>query len=99
MNREDLEVYDRNIRVWGKDTQIKISSSNVLLINLAPANTEVAKNLILSGINLLFLTDENFVTQKDVEHNFFFSSPALTSILTRISSLVFRSSKEITRGS
>lgn len=74
MNREDLEVYDRNIRLWGKETQIKISNSNVLLINLSPTNTEVAKNLILSGINLLFLIDEKLVTQKDVAHNFFFSS-------------------------
>ena len=96
MNREDLEVYDRNIRLWGKDTQIKISNSNVLLINLSPSNTEVAKNLILSGINLLFLTDENFVTQKDVEHNFFFSSPdigqkkndVLKAKLEKINSLV-----------
>lgn len=76
LNQDKYEQYDRNIRLWGKDNQEKLMTSQVLLINLNCAVTEVAKNLILAGINvILYDRDLNgnklLVTIEDVQSNFF----------------------------
>jgi molybdopterin/thiamine biosynthesis adenylyltransferase len=75
-DEETYEVYDRNIRLWGKENQIKLNHSYVLLINLNSVITELAKNLVLAGVNL-FLFDKiqnnssNLVCEEDVKNNFF----------------------------
>lgn len=73
MNKENREIYDRNIRLWGNKTQEIISNSNVLLANLASeAISEVAKNLILSGVNIILYDENEKVQMKDAQSNFFF---------------------------
>lgn len=59
----------------------RMTHSKVLLINLTTCMCELAKNLILSGVNL-FLFDFNFgksslITKKDIETNFFFNHTEL----------------------
>ena len=79
MEEDKYELYDRNIRLWGKENQLKLSSSHVLLINLNCVVTELAKNLLLSGINL-YLYDRNktgsneIVSTSDVNCNYFLNS-------------------------
>lgn len=73
MNIENRQIYDRNIRLWGNKIQEVISNSNVLLINLSSgAISEVAKNLILSGINLILYDKHEVVQMKDIQYNFFY---------------------------
>ncbi len=73
---DKYELYDRNIRLWGAENQSKLSNSHVLLINLNSTITELAKNLILSGINL-YLYDKDKkgqnrnVTTEDMNSNYF----------------------------
>jgi ubiquitin-like 1-activating enzyme E1 A len=71
MNEDQYELYDRNIRLWGKDNQTKLNNSKVLLINLNCAITELGKNLILSGISLYLFDNNKTISQEDVNSNFF----------------------------
>ena len=70
MKKEDIELYDRSIRLWGKDTQMKISQTTVLVVNLTPSSTELCKDLLLSGISLL-IADKELVSTENVKGNFF----------------------------
>jgi molybdopterin/thiamine biosynthesis adenylyltransferase len=75
---DKYELYDRNIRLWGKENQSKLNKSHVLLINLNTAISELAKNLILSGVNL-YLYDKDSsgnnhkISISDVNSNYFLS--------------------------
>jgi len=77
MNKELLEENDRNIRLFGMETQKKLFETKVLLINLTPAITELAKNLILIGTQLILYDDETIVTDNDINNNFFLNSEDL----------------------
>lgn len=68
---EYIEIYDRQIRVWGIEGQKKLSSSTLSLHNLDCINFEIGKNCILSGINLKLEDDQN-ITPQDLELNIFF---------------------------
>jgi molybdopterin/thiamine biosynthesis adenylyltransferase len=79
LDEETYELYDRNIRLWGKENQIKLNRSYVLLINLNGVVTELAKNFVLSGVNLyLYDRIENslphLVELDDIKSNFFLDS-------------------------
>jgi ubiquitin-like 1-activating enzyme E1 A len=83
MDEDKYELYDRNIRLWGKENQQKLSSSYVLLINLNTVITELAKNLLLSGINIHLydkVGDEGLnrlITEEDVKNNYFLNNSHL----------------------
>lgn len=82
IDEEQYELYDRNIRLWGKENQLKLSNSHVLLINLNCTITELAKNLLLAGINLyLYDKDKNGVKRKvynnDINCNYFLNKSHL----------------------
>jgi molybdopterin/thiamine biosynthesis adenylyltransferase len=81
---DKYELYDRNIRLWGRENQTKLNKSHVLLINLNSTISELAKNLILSGVNLyLYDKDSKGINQKisysDVNSNYFLSSDLLNA--------------------
>ena len=76
MNKDQFDIYDRNIRLWGKENQNKLNKSKVLLINLNSVIVELAKNLILSGMNLYFFDKDERgdgikISEEDVNNNFF----------------------------
>lgn len=70
ITEDEAALYDRQIRLWGVDAQKKILSSKVLLVNMQGLGAEVAKNLVLSGINSLTLLDSNDVQEDDLNYNF-----------------------------
>lgn len=49
-----------------------MKESIVLLLKLTPTCTELARHLVLSGINLAILWKDNTVTQEDIESDFLF---------------------------
>ena len=55
-------IYDRQIRLWGSNAQLRIKSSTILVIGLTKTSTEIAKNTVLAGANLI-LEDERAVTE------------------------------------
>lgn len=68
---EALKVFDRQ-RFIGLDVQRRLLNSRILLHPLNGVNTELAKNLVLCGCNLV-LHDQGLVSEEDVETNFLIS--------------------------
>jgi ubiquitin-like 1-activating enzyme E1 A len=46
----ESDVYDRQIRLWGAESQAKMSQARVLYIHVTGINSEICKNLVLAGI-------------------------------------------------
>jgi ubiquitin-like 1-activating enzyme E1 A len=46
----ESDVYDRQIRLWGAEAQLKIRQSKVLYIHITGVSSEIIKNLVLAGI-------------------------------------------------
>lgn len=55
LTAQDIQLYDRQIRLWGIDTQKNIKNTRVLIHG---NHYEITKNLILSGISHLSLLSE-----------------------------------------
>lgn len=70
ISEDEAALYDRQIRLWGVDAQKKLLASRILLINMNGLAAEIAKNLVLSGINCLTLLDSTDVSDEDVKENF-----------------------------
>lgn len=70
---EETEIYDRQIRVWGFQMQQKLSSSSLLIYNADSINAEIAKNCILSGLNIKVF-DSSLVDESDLSVNLFITS-------------------------
>ena len=74
MNKELLAENDRSIRLLGIETQKKLFKSSTILFNLSPSITEIGKDLLLSGVSLYLFDDNSYITERDIEINFFFNS-------------------------
>jgi ubiquitin-like 1-activating enzyme E1 A len=70
ITEDEAALYDRQIRLWGIDAQKRLINSRVCLINMQGLGAEIAKNLVLSGINSLHIIDSNVVTEDDFNSNF-----------------------------
>ena len=50
------EMYDRQLRVWGVSTQLKIAKARVLILGVeSPTLLECAKNIVLAGVSKVIL--------------------------------------------
>ena len=63
----DMKRYDRQIRLWGKDTQVGILGARILFLRVTGLCTEVAKNLVLAGVGHVTVCDPEKVTQDDID--------------------------------
>ncbi|VDP11867.1 unnamed protein product [Heligmosomoides polygyrus] len=72
LSKEEAEVYDRQIRVWGFEAQQKWEAfmTSGLLCGLSGVGAEIAKNLMLCGLRSLTLMDGQTVVEDDLESNF-----------------------------
>lgn len=66
----EVGVYDRQIRLWGVQSQQRLLSSKVLIWGLEGSNVELCKNLVLAGVTLT-CRDHREVTQADLAFNYF----------------------------
>jgi len=57
--------YDRQIRLWGLDAQKRLRSSRLLVAGMRGLGNEVAKNLVLAGINSMTILDHENLTKED----------------------------------
>ena len=73
MNKDIFEENDRNIRVFGLETQKKLFESEVLIMNVTPMTSELCKNLILSGAGICLFDNGSKVDENDSQNNFFFN--------------------------
>ncbi|KAG5437277.1 hypothetical protein PCANB_001070 [Pneumocystis canis] len=58
ISQDEMNIYDRQIRLWGIQAQTRIRGSRVLLIHIRELAEEIAKNLVLAGIDSLTLLDD-----------------------------------------
>lgn len=70
LSEKDKELYDRQIRVWGVEAQMRMQSCFVLVSGLHGVNCEVIKNLVLAGINVMIQDDRN-IEMMDYGSNYF----------------------------
>jgi ubiquitin-like 1-activating enzyme E1 A len=73
ISADEIALYDRQIRLWGVQAQENIRKANVLLISIKALANEVAKNLVLAGINSLTIIDHEVVQENDLGAQFFIS--------------------------
>jgi len=71
ISKEEAELYDRQIRLWGLDAQRRLRAANVFLSGLKGLGCEVAKNVILSGVDKMTLCDDEEVSKTDFDSAFF----------------------------
>lgn len=68
MNLDDVQRYDRQIRIWGLEAQEKIQSGAIGLVGMwEPVAQEIMKNLVLAGIGALFLLDQSRIVDSQTE--------------------------------
>ena len=70
---DEIALYDRQIRLWGVAAQERLRKANILLISIKALANEVAKNLVLAGINSLTIIDHETVSEDDLGAQFFLS--------------------------
>ena len=69
----NLEFYDREIRTLGLDNFNLINKSSILLVGLQNGlGTEIAKHLVLNGINKLYLLDSNLINESDLLNGYYY---------------------------
>lgn len=73
LSKDEIELYDRQIRLWGISAQQRIRASKVLLYNLGGCGTEITKNLVLSGVGSLTIYDSHLLSEDDLFNQFFIS--------------------------
>ena len=71
---KESDVYDRQIRLWGAESQAKMQNSKVLYIHVTGTSAEVLKNLVLAGISAT-LCDQRPVETMDSSPHFFSPPP------------------------
>ncbi|KAL3234635.1 DNA damage tolerance protein RHC31 [Nakaseomyces bracarensis] len=71
LSEDEIALYDRQIRLWGLAAQTSMRSAKVLLVNLGSIGTEVAKNVVLSGVGHITVLDSHVVTEQDLGSQFF----------------------------
>ena len=49
-NGLDMKRYDRQIRLWGVETQAGLNGARVLMLHATGLCNEIAKNLVLAGV-------------------------------------------------
>jgi len=70
ITEEEAQLYDRQIRLWGLDSQKRLRAARILVAGMRGLGCEVAKNLVLSGVNSLTMLDHEALTEEDGESQF-----------------------------
>ncbi|CAI4226887.1 unnamed protein product [Auanema sp. JU1783] len=77
LSKDEAQIYDRQIRLWGFEAQEKLRTSSILVCGLSGLGAEVVKNLMLCGIKDITLLDEKSVKAEDYDSNFLLSPDSI----------------------
>ncbi|WAR56167.1 hypothetical protein PtB15_7B12 [Puccinia triticina] len=75
-NRE-AQLYDRQLRLWQSSGQKRIGKAAVKICDCSATSSQIAKNLILSGVKCLDMFDDQQVRKADIGHHFFLDQESL----------------------
>lgn len=65
LTEQEAELYDRQIRLWGLDSQKRLRAARILIAGVNGLGAEIAKNVILSGVKAVTLLDDQVVKEAD----------------------------------
>jgi len=71
VDKDKIEKYDRQLRLWGAHGQNALEHAHICLLHANATGTEILKNLVLPGIGSFTIIDANKVEAKDLGNNFF----------------------------
>lgn len=71
LTQDEAELYDRQIRLWGVNAQGRIRQSKVMMLGFNGVASEVAKILVLAGIDTLTIVDDQPLQESDLSSNLF----------------------------
>ena len=69
----DTKRYDRQIRLWGLDTQRGLIGAHILLLGVNGLTNEIAKNLVLAGVGHVHIQDPGDLEPADIATGGLFS--------------------------
>ncbi|KAE8895698.1 Ubiquitin-like modifier-activating enzyme 1 [Phytophthora fragariae] len=69
----DEGLYSRQLYVMGREAQLRMGASNVLIVGLNGLGVEIAKNVILAGVKSVTLHDDAPATKLDLVSQFYLS--------------------------
>ncbi|PIA15964.1 hypothetical protein COEREDRAFT_81658 [Coemansia reversa NRRL 1564] len=72
ISKEEVALYDRQIRLWGMEAQRRLRSSSLCFIGVKALTLEACKNLVLAGVGHITLCDGGTVTEDDLEVQYYF---------------------------
>ncbi|CAN7939503.1 unnamed protein product [Ixodes hexagonus] len=70
LSEEEANLYDRQIRLWGLESQKRLRSTRVLVAGLNGLGAEVVKSLVLAGVKSITLLDHRNVSADDFSSQF-----------------------------
>ncbi|XP_040990708.1 SUMO-activating enzyme subunit 1B-1-like [Juglans microcarpa x Juglans regia] len=70
LTEQETALYDRQIRVWGVDTQRRLSKAHILVCGMKGTVAEFCKNIVLAGVSSLTLVDDRVATEEAISANF-----------------------------
>ncbi|KAG5366003.1 DNA damage tolerance protein [Yarrowia sp. B02] len=71
ISADEVALYDRQIRLWGMESQARMRNSKILLINVGAVANEIVKDLVLAGIGSLTIVDAHETSEGDFGAQFF----------------------------
>ena len=71
------DLYSRQIFTYGLELMEKISDLKILIIGLRGLGIEIAKNLILNGLNEICISDKNICKINDLGANYFINESSV----------------------
>lgn len=73
----DTALYDRQLRLWGEEGQMRLQQANVCLLGCSATGTELLKNMVLPGVGRFTIVDGRETAPADLGVNFFMTDDAL----------------------
>ncbi|KAK9470582.1 uncharacterized protein V1510DRAFT_422736 [Dipodascopsis tothii] len=61
ISKDEIALYDRQIRLWGLEAQERMRSSNILIVHMSAVSDEVSKNIALAGVGSITVLDDSIV--------------------------------------
>lgn len=78
LEKRKVDLYDRQIRIWGIDIQVRLDQASVIVAGATELASEICKNLVLLGVGRLLLVDDGVTTEKDAAVSLFFSRHSIS---------------------
>ncbi|KAJ2306449.1 SUMO-activating enzyme subunit 1 [Coemansia sp. RSA 2706] len=72
ISKEEVALYDRQIRLWGMEAQARLRSSSICFQGIKAVTLEACKNLVLAGVGRITLNDSSPITHDDLETQYYF---------------------------